>query len=107
MCFIIIWIVPWGDALNVCSIQDSIINSEELSSFFVAAEGRSANFIVFAIEINAVTSLIFSPFLKKRLRPYLWTYLLSQFYCLELYTWEILLFILIVDIKIHKNILLP
>ena len=31
MCFIIIWIVPWGDALNVCSVQDSIINSEELS----------------------------------------------------------------------------
>ena len=31
MCFIIIWIVPWGDALNVCSVQDSIINSEEVS----------------------------------------------------------------------------
>jgi len=74
MCFIIIWIVPWGDALSVCSVQDSIINSEELSFFFVAAEDRSANFIVFAIEINAVTSLIFSPFLKKRLRPSLWTY---------------------------------
>ena len=105
MCFIIIWIVPWGDALNVCSVQDSIINSEELSFIFVAAEGRSANFILFAIEINVVTSLLFSLFLKNR--PYLWTYLLSQFYCLELYTWEILLFILIVDIKIHKNILLP
>ena len=106
MCFIIIWIVPWGDAVNVCSVQDSIIN-RNYHSFLVAAEGRSANFIVFAIEINAVTSLVFSPFLKKRLRPYLWTYLLSVFYCLELYTWEILLFVLIVDIKIHKNILLP
>ena len=78
MCFIIIWIVPWGDALNVCNVQDYIINSEELSFVFVAAEGRSANFIVFAIEINAVTSLTFSSFLKKRLRPYLWIYLLSQ-----------------------------
>ena len=78
MCFIIIWIVPWGDALNVCNVQDYIINSEELSFVFVAAEGRSANFILFAIEINAVISLTFSSFLKKRLRPYLWTYLLSQ-----------------------------
>ena len=76
MYFIIIWIVPWGDALNVYSVQDYIINSEELSFIFVAAEGRSANFILFAIEINVVTSLLFSLFLKNR--PYLWTYLLSQ-----------------------------
>ena len=76
MYFIIIWIVPWGDALNVCNVQDYIINSEELSFVFVAAEGMSANFILFAIEINLVTSLLFSLFLKKR--PYLWTYLLSQ-----------------------------
>ena len=104
MCFIIIWIVPWGDALNVCSVQDSIINSEELSLLLLKV---GLQILYSAIQINAITFLIFFLFLKRRLRPYLWTYLLSVFYCLELYTWEILLFILIVDIKIHKNILLP
>ena len=50
-----------------------------ISIFFVAAEGRPANFILFAVEMNAVTSSVFSPVLKTRLRPYVWTYLLPVF----------------------------
>jgi hypothetical protein len=59
-----------------------------------------------AIEINAVTFL-FTLFEEETKTLLADIFVITVFYCLELYTWGILLFILIVDIKIHKNILLP